>query len=140
MTKVVLGLALIGAGALVFAACAGAGSNKPGIHLDGGVDGKMQTTHDMAGNGCQSPLFKCNGQCVDVLSDNNNCGTCGVICQNGETCQSGQCMGGGCMNGQQMCNGFCTDTNSDPANCGQCGLACQNGQTCQGGQCTGGMT
>ncbi len=40
----------------------------------------------------------CNNQCVDTNTDNNNCGTCGNVCQSGSTCNDGQC------NGKVSCN------------------------------------
>jgi Glycosyl hydrolases family 18/Stigma-specific protein, Stig1 len=36
---------------------------------------------------------KCEGVCIDVLSDDDNCGDCGNICEYFETCQNGICNG-----------------------------------------------
>ena len=33
----------------------------------------------------------CEGQCVDILSDDFNCGSCGNVCPEGETCVEGGC-------------------------------------------------
>jgi hypothetical protein len=58
---------------------------------------------------CTSGM-NCNGQCVDVSSDPDNCGGCGHACaqpQNGKaTCSSNQC-GITCDSGFQLDNGAC---------------------------------
>src|SRR5579883_430092 len=48
----------------------------------------------------------CNGACVDLESDPNNCGHCGLVCRQG-SCFGGQCQ---CAPGQLLCNGLCTST------------------------------
>lgn len=83
---------------------------------------------------------ECTGACVDLKTDNDNCGACGTPCAQGtEQCTQGLC----CKLGQTVCNGGadgggpqCTDTSSDAANCGKCGMACM-GQTpaCASGTC-----
>jgi hypothetical protein len=42
---------------------------------------------------CQDcfPLDNCGGQCVDLSSDNKNCGGCDNQCQQGTTCVYGGC-------------------------------------------------
>lgn len=35
---------------------------------------------------------QCNGQCVNLQTDVQNCGTCGNTCDTGEICQNGQCV------------------------------------------------
>ncbi len=120
------------AAAILLTACGGGGGGKPLIHLDMG-------THDMPGGNCSGNQKMCNGFCTDTSMDNSNCGNCGTICMNGQTCTNSQCSGGGNCTGNQMnCNGTCTDTTSDNANCGGCGNKCTNGQTCTNSQCSGG--
>ena len=78
---------------------------------------------------CKSPKQKCGGACLAVLTDNDNCGSCGNRCANGQTCKSGACKGStpqGCQPGagcedNQVCNGDgrCRDG------------ACQPKPTCQ---------
>lgn len=41
---------------------------------------------------CNEPLVECNGACVDLNSDSDNCGACGRICPSA-ICQGGQCIG-----------------------------------------------
>ena len=42
---------------------------------------------------CPNLLQECSGQCVDVLSDQANCGRCGNACAAGQGCVSGVCGG-----------------------------------------------
>ncbi|GIU69347.1 MAG: hypothetical protein KatS3mg002_0583 [Candidatus Woesearchaeota archaeon] len=43
---------------------------------------------------CGTDQIPCvaQGVCVNYLSDNNNCGSCGNVCPQGTTCQSGNCV------------------------------------------------
>jgi hypothetical protein len=41
---------------------------------------------------CDAPLVECSGACVDLQSDSNNCGSCGVACPSA-ICQGGVCIG-----------------------------------------------
>ena len=79
---------------------------------------------------CKSPKQKCGGTCLAVLTDNDNCGSCGNRCANGQTCKNGACKGstnpqgcqpGACCEDNQVCNGDgrCRDG------------ACQPKPTCQ---------
>lgn len=76
----------------------------------------------------------CEGACVDINSDINNCGQCGVQCGGGEVCEFGQC---GCEGGAEFvnCSGVCIDTDNDSANCGGCGTQCPVGLVCGAGEC-----
>jgi hypothetical protein len=40
---------------------------------------------------CNAGLFDCNGTCVDRLTDENNCGTCGHVCPGNKQCINGSC-------------------------------------------------
>ncbi len=40
---------------------------------------------------CAAGEVNCHGQCVDLNTNVNNCGACGVTCDLGETCVSGAC-------------------------------------------------
>jgi len=77
--------------------------------------------------------------CVDLSSNQANCGSCGTFCPPGAQCQSGTC---GCSAGQTQCAGgfaglgLCVDLTSNGANCGTCGAACDAGAPlCQQGGC-----
>jgi hypothetical protein len=85
--------------------------------------------------GCQAGETDCNGTCVDLSTDNNNCGSCGSACSSNQSCQSGQCMDVGCSSGLTDCSGTCVDLSTDNNNCGSCGSTCSSNQSCQSGQC-----
>ncbi len=101
--------------------------------------------------GC-SPGFKdcdtlANDGCeVNVNSDANNCGGCGVKCSVPNAmgqCVNGACSGCGCTPGFSDCNKDCKDgceinINGDPNNCGGCGNVCNLAHAmsgCVGGKC-----
>ncbi|KAF8409607.1 hypothetical protein HHK36_005685 [Tetracentron sinense] len=68
------------------------------------------------------PMIKrlcCKNRCVDVSSDVNNCGLCGIRCPFPWQC----------------CNGFCIDTNINPFHCGNCLNRCPLGSLCFYGMC-----
>src|SRR5262245_48196580 len=50
------------------------------------------------GGGCSPYQALCNGQCVTVVGDPNNCGGCGVKCNPGQVCSGSTC-GGSCLPG-----------------------------------------
>lgn len=76
-----------------------------------------------------------NEVCTDMMSDSNNCGSCGNACQAQWFCYRGSCIPK-CPIGLAQCDDRCTDVSLDPANCGSCGAACESGQTCSGGKCS----
>ncbi len=95
---------------------------------------------------CPQGELACNGKCTAVLTDVNNCGTCGHPCGAGGACSLGQC---GCAGGLATCAGVCTDLATDPANCGACGTTCtsagpfcatSNGATGCAASCAPGQT
>lgn len=81
---------------------------------------------------CSSETIACDGACVDVLSDRNNCGMCGSTCGVDALCVGGECLCGG---GLTSCEQGCADITTDPENCGECGRACDADQVCSGGDC-----
>jgi len=83
---------------------------------------------------CPQPKQNCSNACVDVQTDNDNCGMCTNACAPmTEQCMQGQC----CKTGQQICGGMCTSTQSDPMNCGMCNKPCpMNAPVCANGMCT----
>ncbi|URE04297.1 Stigma-specific protein, Stig1 [Musa troglodytarum] len=62
----------------------------------------------------------CRKQCVNMMTDNQNCGQCGKKCQFGQAC----------------CGGSCVDVMYDPKNCGGCNKRCKKGSFCQYGMCS----
>lgn len=62
----------------------------------------------------------CNGECIDLTSDERNCGFCGLGCSFDEDCHNGRCL---CRSGEQ-CGSGCVDVASDENNCGACGAHC----------------
>lgn len=82
---------------------------------------------------CPPSTTDCGGDCVDIMTDNLQCGGCGAAaCGNNQQCVAGSCQ---CMGGAKLCGSTCADTATDPANCGDCGIACTGGKTCNGGSC-----
>ncbi|MDD1683864.1 MAG: hypothetical protein LUO98_08530, partial [Methanoregula sp.] len=82
----------------------------------------------------------CNGIMTNVMTDPDNCGSCGTECSSG-SCIAGQCTDGSgrvmtCGPGAVQCNGTCTYIRSDENNCGSCGHICPAGERCCSGGCT----
>jgi cysteine-rich repeat protein len=71
---------------------------------------------------CAEGRVSCNGQCVDVLEDLENCGACGLVCDLGLSCSMGVCAakcGNSLLEGMEAC-----DDGNTTANDG-CDAACQ---------------
>ncbi|GFZ04949.1 hypothetical protein Acr_17g0005210 [Actinidia rufa] len=64
-------------------------------------------------------MLCCQNRCVDVTSDVNNCGLCGIRCP-----FTWQC-----------CRRFCINTNINPFHCGRCDHRCPFGSFCFYGMC-----
>jgi hypothetical protein len=101
---------------------------------------------------CPAGQIVCSSGCVDPMTDNNNCMTCGTTCVRGQSCVSGVCQ---CPSGQTVCPGsdggivgdaatiaiapYCADLNNDPSNCNTCGTSCEakhDTPGCANGACT----
>jgi len=86
---------------------------------------------DFCGDGCET----------DLRDDPNNCGACGNVCAEGQTCSFGTCL---CPPGTTRCFGQCVDLTTDPENCGACGYGCPGPPStsgtgsplCEGGKCS----
>lgn len=76
----------------------------------------------------------CNGLCVDLDDDLQNCGACNIVCPSGGGCIAGQCECPGVN--AAVCNGACSDLDSDNDNCGACATACPSGASCVAGECS----
>lgn len=68
---------------------------------------KAETVAKTLTTSCTSGLKACSGICVDLNRDANNCGICGRQCQDGKTCQAGECKsppaGSNCPSGTRWC-------------------------------------
>jgi stigma-specific protein Stig1 len=72
---------------------------------------------------CPAGTTNCQGKCVNLQTNQNNCGQCRVVCSEGELCQ-----GGTCLTGE---GGLC----SSPSQCAA-GLGCRNGICVTANVCT----
>ena len=83
-------------------------------------------------------LTDCGGTCIDIANDPNNCGGCGLVCPQGDSCSAGVCIAvqapvADCASqGLTDCGGVCVDITTDSVNCGGCGIVCAT-------QCTSGV-
>jgi hypothetical protein len=70
--------------------------------------------------------------CVDLTTDDSNCGSCGAACTvSGEACVAGTCA---CPSGQVLCGASCIIPNT-PTSCGACGNQCPQGPICASESC-----
>lgn len=63
------------------------------VQKDGWVKITTSSTESKSFVGCTNGLAMCGGQCTDVTSDTDNCGTCGHAC-GGTSCTNGTCGSG----------------------------------------------
>lgn len=85
------------------------------------VGGSHLPATEAKGKKCRrrSGKLKCDGACIDPQTDFSNCGTCGNVCGQGQTCQGGTCIGGGggaCDGVDCPANYVCNGGNCVPAN------------------------
>ncbi|HVU51240.1 MAG TPA: MopE-related protein [Polyangia bacterium] len=97
---------------------------------------------------CTQPQVTClqpggGSYCADPGKDPLNCGGCGRVCGNGQSCNSGVCGALQCGAPATACpspggGSFCANLGSDAQNCGACGHVCGNNAICTNGTCQGG--
>jgi Stigma-specific protein, Stig1 len=71
---------------------------------------------------CPVNQTNCYGACVYLMTDSNNCGTCGFSCSGGVSCNNGRCISNPCDGvlcpaESYCCDGHCV-SNTTP-NCGR---------------------
>jgi hypothetical protein len=99
--------------------CAIGGECCGGAECTGNGDGVCTCPQD-------APII-CDEACVDLQSDDANCGECGNVCPSDETCQGGVCRCGSnpaCGSGLTCCGGECVNLLTNPNHCTECGNAC----------------
>ena len=84
---------------------------------------------------CPPGFTKCNGTCVNLLSDAANCGACGLVCSGDKGCTAGACVSVVCPPGLTKCGKTCVDLKKDANNCGECRKRCRRGSYCIDGKC-----
>ena len=114
----------------LLSSCAGRGEFGPGQGGTGGPGGSGNGGAGGSVPGCSAGQTKCGSECKDLTADQQNCGTCGIACGAGQTCQAGQCQ---CSAGLLACNGTCVS--SDASHCGTCTSACAGAQVCSNNSC-----
>lgn len=90
---------------------------------------------------CDETLTDCSGECVDLQTDPDNCGTCGTAVGAGQTCEGGMTVDL-CTSPELFCGGGCVDPDADENYCGatdclggQEGVMCDPNEECNSGAC-----
>jgi hypothetical protein len=90
----------------------GAGSG--GMSASGGNSGASDNAGASGaaggGNTCSGGKTSCTNACVDLQTDDHNCGACGKTCAGGQTCS-----GGACTSSTSGCGVSPVDPNATPA-------------------------
>ncbi len=89
---------------------------------------------------CNVGLTECGGECVDLTTDNLNCGACGVACPGGRICHEGlycEAFEPGTA-GSGGTTGECVEPFVTAEHCGSCATSCPSTEplcSCQGEDC-----
>jgi hypothetical protein len=92
-------------------------------------------------NNCSNTQACCNDECIDINGDANNCGGCGVVCDDGNPCTIDYCVNGVCVHefapqGTQCPGGLC-DGNGECIP--ECANGCDDGNPCTTDYCVNGV-
>ncbi|HEY5374520.1 MAG TPA: hypothetical protein VIK01_12600, partial [Polyangiaceae bacterium] len=82
----------------------------------------------LGSDACSKGQTTCNGECVTLATDAENCNGCGFQCtapEHGQAVCAGHC-GVVCDDGYTSCGARCIDTKTDVDNCGACGQKCSD--------------
>ncbi|MFL5420377.1 MAG: hypothetical protein ACJ79Y_06370, partial [Myxococcales bacterium] len=113
-----LDFAAVAAALIAFLAGCGSGTPTPG---------SPTSTPIVGGVVCGTGSTACGEACVQLRTDNANCGSCGHACGPGEVCSNGTCATT-CIDPLTACGAgttvACKDLRDDPSNCGTCGNVC----------------
>lgn len=148
---------------LFVGACGGGNGGDAGLDLSSDLYGPDYGHPDFGPSGATctptcGPVQMCcgpaggAGTCASVMTDPENCGTCGVRCADGRgtACVAGHCVCGisdvGCVGASDstccppVADGgmpYCASFLADSTDCGGCGHHCDAriGGTCSGGEC-----
>ena len=82
---------------------------------------------------CSDRQLVCDGRCIDIFTDRNNCGACFLSCGSRDFCVSGYC--DDCTHPFAVCGDSCVDVERDPDHCGDCFRRCSTNQRCVNGVC-----
>jgi collagen type VII alpha len=95
---------------------------------------------------CGAGLTNCSGACVNVATNPNDCGACGVVCTSGQACSNGSCTAAPACTALDQCHiagtrdpltGLCSNPpRPDGTSCDD-GNACTQADTCSAGVCGG---
>lgn len=89
----------------------------------------------------KNTLTDCSGQCVNLYTDPDHCGSCGRQCADGQECKLVPGEGILCVSVlSETCNGKQVDLKTDNDHCGRCNNACnaQWAEVCIDGTCQAG--
>ena len=66
---------------------------------------------------CPNGKARCDGFCVDPMTDVAHCGGCGMVCDDGDACTADSCAAGRCRHAPISCvaGDACTEAHCDPA-------------------------
>ncbi len=85
--------------------------------------------------GCEPGEEDCGGTCVNIDSDPENCGGCGIDCTGEDmACVLGSCELA-CQDPETECGDVCVNIQTDAQNCGGCDVVCEDGELCNAGAC-----